>query len=296
MMNSERAISRLKNIQAIEPLLAALRSFSLGSWQTALNKINNIEQYEEKFNPILAEILPQIRLRRSARIRKQKHNNRIADAILLIIGSERSLCGKFNKTISDNTKLWLQSQNFHSYQIWAMGSNMIQHLERSGINLSWKQSLNSKFATSYNNSYLLTMKWLEQYEAFNFNHFFLIFNQLSRNNSFKFSTKKLIPYFPIDVPPIYAAQKDVWPPPIIETDPRGIYNQIINQKITSSFFLALLKSSIAENSYRFNLLQNAKENAEDIIEELKHEINTKRKQSITQEMQELASGAGLLDN
>jgi len=88
----------------------------------------------------------------------------------------------------------------------------------------------------------------------------------------------------------------IWPPPIIETDPRGIFNQIIIQKIASIFYQAQLKSIIAENSFRYNLLQEAEDNAGEIIEELKSVINTERKRKITQQMQELASGAGLLDN
>jgi F0F1-type ATP synthase gamma subunit len=43
-------------------------------------------------------------------------------------------------------------------------------------------------------------------------------------------------------------------------------------------------------------MQEAKNNAEEIIEDLYRVINTERKRRITQEMQELASGAGLLDN
>jgi len=58
--NIERAKSRLNNIQAIEPLLVALRTLSMGTWQTAVNKINGLNQYEKNFNPILSEILPHI--------------------------------------------------------------------------------------------------------------------------------------------------------------------------------------------------------------------------------------------
>jgi F0F1-type ATP synthase gamma subunit len=60
--------------------------------------------------------------------------------------------------------------------------------------------------------------------------------------------------------------------------------------------LSLLKSAAAEHAARFNLMEEAKENADDIIEELRQVINTERKRKITQQMQELAAGAGLLDN
>lgn len=294
--NFERAKSRLNNIQAIEPLLTALRTLSMGTWQTAVNKINDLNQYESNFNPILSEILPKIKIRRPTRARKQEKKKQIAEAIILIIGTERGLCGKFNRTLSRKALSWIKSQQFSSYQVWAMGSRLIQHLEGLGINLSWRNSLQSKNITSYPHCYQLTMNWLEEYESYRFNNFILIFNQLTKGHNFQFSTHKLIPYINQHVSPTLSSNARIWPPPIIETDPIGIYNQIINQKIASSFYQTLLKSTIAENSYRYNLLQEAEDNTEEIIEELKTVINTERKRKITQEMQELASGAGLLDN
>ncbi|MEA3327228.1 MAG: F0F1 ATP synthase subunit gamma [Chloroflexota bacterium] len=294
--NFERAKSRLNNIQAIEPLLAALRTLSMGTWQTAANKIIDLNQYETKFDPILSEILPKIKFRKASRSSQQKKKRQIADTIILIIGTERGLCGKFNRTLSNNALLWINSQKFSSYQVWAMGSRLIQHLEYLGVNLSWRKSLHSPNITSYTHSYQLTTKWLKQYESYAFNHFILIFNQITQGNKNQFSTHQLIPYTNQSMADSSTRNKSIWPPPIIETDPKGIYNQIINQKIASSFYQTLLKSTIAENSYRYNLLQEAEDNAEEIIEELKSVINTERKRKITQEMQELASGAGLLDN
>jgi len=294
--NIERAKSRLNNIQAIEPLLVALRTLSMGTWQTAVNKINGLNQYEKNFNPILSEILPHIKFRRSFRSAKQKQGKQITNAIILIIGTERGLCGKFNRTLSENAQKWIKSQNLSSYQVWAMGSRMITHLERLGFRLSWRKSLQPANFASYTHSYQLTKNWLDQYESFTFNKFILIFNQLSKGNQYQFSTQQLIPYFNQQVHPSETSKTPIWPPPIIETDPRGIFNQIIIQKIASIFYQAQLKSIIAENSYRYNLLQEAEDNAGEIIEELKSVINTERKRKITQQMQELASGAGLLDN
>jgi len=54
-----------------------------------------------------------------------------------------------------------------------------------------------------------------------------------------------------------------------------------------SCFLHVIKINI------YSLLFN---NAQDIIEELNRAINAERKRKITQEMQELAAGAGLLEN
>lgn len=292
----ERAKSRLDNIETIEPLLGALRTISMGAWQKALNDIEKIKLYEENFSHILSIILPKLK---SPRLRKPKRitkNPELADNIILIIGTERGLCGKFNENLAEKSLAWISEQNFSTYQIWVVGSRMVRILERMDVDISWRNPLPSSELSTYQQSYLTTQKWLDQYESYAFNNFVILFNQLAKGTDFDFSTFNLLPYEVHH--PLSAAKKkeDKWPPPIIETDPKGIYHQIIQHFIASSFLQALLTSAAAEHSARFNLMQEATENAEEIIEDLTRVINTERKRKITQQMQELAAGAGLLDN
>jgi len=294
--NFERAKSRLENISSIEPLVGALRTLSMGTWQMALNKIAQIKSYEENYDHILFEILPLIEKSLSNHRKPKDKPTNIADAIFLIIGTERGLCGKFNEALIDNSLNWINKQDISSYQIWGMGSRLIQKLEGRKIKFTWRKPLPGSNLTSYKQAYLTTQKWLDQFESFDFNQFFILFNQLKTGGQYKFSTYQLLPF---EIKDLLIAQKQVekkWPPPIIETDPKGIYRQIIQNYIASSYYLILLKSSAAEHAARFNLMEEAKENAEEIIEELQHVINAERKRKITQEVQELAAGAGLLGN
>ena len=292
----ERAKSRLNNIRAIEPLLGALRTLSMGTWQLALNKIAQMQQYEENYDHILLSILPKIEQRGLRNRRRSDRKVEIADTILLIIGTERGLCGKFNKILVQSAMEWISQQSFPSHQVWAMGSRMIRELERMGVHVSWRKPLPASELASYQGSYLTTQNWLEQFESYAFNRFIVLFNQSAKGGGYQFTKFTLLPYEIHH--PISVIDETVrhWPPPIIETDPRGIYHQIIEHYIASSFYQVLLKSAAAEHSSRYNLMQEAEDNAEDIIDDLQQTLNRERKRKITQQMQELASGAGLLDN
>jgi F-type H+-transporting ATPase subunit gamma len=56
----------------------------------------------------------------------------------------------------------------------------------------------------------------------------------------------------------------------------------------------LIDSATAEHSARYQIMENATQNAQRLIEELTLAVQNARKQAITQEMQELAAGAGLI--
>jgi F-type H+-transporting ATPase subunit gamma len=294
--NYERVVARLNNLKAIEPLLGALRTISMGTWQMAQNNLNKINQYEAHFNQILAEILPMIEEKVIHKSIVHKRNDKSTDAFILVIGSERGLCGNFNTFQAENALNWISEGDFQSVRIGAIGSRMIQTLSKMSVTLSWRHPLPTSDLSSYRRAYLLTQDWIRQFESFHFNRLFVLSSEMAGENQFKFSSVKLLPYephFPIAVKPIKPA---IWPPPIIETDPRGIYNQIIQHDIAATFYKILLRSAIAENASRYIMMEEAKQNAQDIIEELNREVNIERKRQITQETQELAVGAGLIDN
>lgn len=293
----ERAQSRLDNIQSIDPLLSALRTLSMGAWQMALHKLAKIQSYEKNYSHFLAEILPHISDKRFKSFEKKKSPT-ISSAIILIIGSERGLCGKFNQILALNALAWIKEQNFPSYQVWAMGNRLIRELERMEVDISWSNPLPASDVPTYQDAYSYTQNWLTQFESYNFNQLFLLHNQIKAGSNYQFGTLKLLPYELNTTETERETEQpaNLWPPAIIESEPDEIYHQIIEQRIALSFYQVLLKSAAAEHSSRYSLMQDAKDNAEDIVEELNRIINTERKRKITQEMQELASGAGLLDN
>ncbi len=292
----ELAQSRLDNIKAIEPLLSALRTISMGNWQMALKNIAGIKDYEKNFNHILMEVLPHIEKTSIKRNKQETSEPSIADTIILIVGSERGLCGNFNESVAKSAREWIKTKNYTSFRIWGLGSRMIQSLERIGIDISLRISLPAGNLMSYQQSFLITQEWITQYEKFDFNQLFVLFNQIEKGQNYTFAEIKLLPYEIHHSSAISENEQKRWPPAIIETGPQGIYHQIIQHYIASSFYQILLKSAAAEHAARYRLMYDAQENAEDIINEMNQTINMERKKRITQQMQELAAGAGLLDN
>jgi len=294
--NFELAKSRLENISTIEPLLGALRTMSMGTWQMALNKIEKMNAYEDNYNDIIAEVLPHIKKSQVKSRSSKNKNQKITDTIFLLIGTERGLCGKFNDALIEQSLNWIQEMEPPSYQIWAMGSRLIRKLEQMEVEISWRQPMPGTDLMTYQKGYILTQKWVEQYEDYSFNQFYILFNQIEKGGQYQFSTFKLLPYEFQRPETVQKPMTNHWPKPIIETDPKGIYSIIIQHYIAASFYKMALKSAAAEHAARFNLMQEAKDNAEEIIDELRWVINAERKKKITQQMQELAAGAGLLHN
>jgi len=63
---------------------------------------------------------------------------------------------------------------------------------------------------------------------------------------------------------------------------------------TMGFYQTLINSAAAEHAARYQLMEEAGQNSDRLVEEMTEILQMYRRQSITQEMQELAAGAGLL--
>ena len=88
---------------------------------------------------------------------------------------------------------------------------------------------------------------------------------------------------------------DAWPEPIIETNAGKLFLGVLLQHLTTRLYACLLESSASENSARFQLLEDARQNTERLVEELETEAAQAYRQAITLEIQNLAVRAGLLD-
>jgi F-type H+-transporting ATPase subunit gamma len=82
---------------------------------------------------------------------------------------------------------------------------------------------------------------------------------------------------------------------ILETDVPSLCARIVAQAAANTYYQILLDAASTEHAARFQLMESATQNADDLSEELTLAVQAARRQAITRQMQELAVGAGLLN-
>lgn len=291
----ERIVARLNNLQAIEPLLGALRTISMGTWQMAQNKLNRLTDFQENYHQILRQISPEVITTKKPK-QPPKNEDDVQNDAVLLIGTERGLCGKFNENLAAAAMKWMDGQPSKPTKIWAIGSKMNHTLVSLGMTPNWSAALDSDLLNNYKRAYLTTQQWISQFEEAQIDRISVLYQKNKGEGQVQFAAVTLLPFDLTEQESTSTVEELPWPPPIIETDPRGIYKQIKAHFIASTFYRAILESAIAEHSSRFLLMEEAKRNSDDIITNLNRELNIERKRKITREMQELAIGAGLIDN
>jgi F-type H+-transporting ATPase subunit gamma len=279
---SEEIKNRLDNIYAIQPLLEALRTISLSNWRVSLKRIAWVNNYLIDLQDIyngLTNYDPEIlQPAAPAEIKKQQ---------IIILGSNRGLCGNFNRDLMDELAR-IEKGISHEVQIIVFGERLKKLLERKKISFSQyfpfpnAVELTSKFVLDFLDQISLSKEYPDIELIFNRYRGAGKYNTIHSPvfpNSFikKSQSQKSFKEFTFDTPPI------------------EIFSLMKNELHFLSIYFAFLLSSAAEHSKRFQLMENASTNADDLSGELFQEVQALRRQKITEEMQELAIGAGLLN-
>jgi F-type H+-transporting ATPase subunit gamma len=328
MEDLERAQERLENIRSVKPILGGLRTISLGSWQVALKRRSGVRDYASQLRGMLPALVPHLRTRqtvvgrlldrlplrapfRGRRLIEPDRTSAPVRVEALVIGSERGLCGRFNVAVGEEAERYLRRQSVQgvTVRLRTLGSRAQRVLQRRGYETEQAGALSVTALPPFSLAFELAHGWLAAYEKRELDAVDLIYNGYRGTGAYEPTVARLIP------PRIPTADAHLgserasqsadagarsrqpgvpWPPPIIETDPLSLYATVVEQWAAVQLYEVLLDSAAAEHSTRFQLMESATQNADRLIDELTLAIQTARRQQITQEMGELAAGAGLI--
>lgn len=289
----DRAEERLQNIQSVEPILSALRTISHGSWQNSRRRLKEVHQYNRRLMGLVSEVLPHVKAPPPDSVTGLSEVT-CEKMILLLVGSERGLCGRFHIDLIDNLETFLieQEQAGIEIDLWILGSRLKRRLDRRGHAVARFQRASLSGIPDFNTAYRLLSELLVEYESGSVMKVHLLHNILETDLRSR-------PHLSQFIPPVFqqnsmGADLMSWPPPIIETDPNQLYQKLLEQQLATRFLQSLLESAVAEHSIRFHLMEEATKNAERLIDELNSMVQLANRQAITREMEELAAGSGLL--
>ena len=248
--------------------------------------------YRNHFTDIYSAILPFIDAKQAANDAGKVHISRV---YTIVVGSERGLIGKFNRDIAEYASSYLfeQLQKNIEVDFWLLGSRIKRIFSQLRLTHTSFSALSTTSLPPFQLASEITNELLMLYEKHEIDAADVIYNNYQGSSRYKISVKRVIPFTPninqeqVHEPP--------WPPAIVETDPVSLYTQLVKQETAIHMYGLLLASAAAEHSARYQLLEEANQNAQRLIEELNLAVQMSRRQAITREMQELAVGAGMLE-
>jgi len=286
--------TRINSVKSTRKITSAMKMVAAAKLKKAQDAVLNLRPYEEKLHEILVSIARSIE---NDGVKSEYLVKRPEEKVLLIlITSNKGLCGGFNSNVIKKgleiaqTK-YSQQYNNGNVSFYTIGRKGTEFFRLKGYPL-YGSNNDLLDDISFSKAIPLARSIMSAFTSREFDKIEIIYNK------FKNAAVQLLTvdsFLPIDL------ELDEQGPEeneqyyyIFEPSREYIVQELIPASLRTQFYEALLESLAAEHGARMTAMHMATDNATDLIKDLQLTYNKARQAAITNEINEVVSGAEAL--
>ncbi|HTW88907.1 MAG TPA: ATP synthase F1 subunit gamma [Candidatus Binataceae bacterium] len=217
------------------------------------------------------------------------------EALMLVIASDRGLCGGYNANLirkAEEEARRLRGDGLETH-FFAVGRKAADHFKRVGVTLAAESINHVPRLATFALARKLATRMLSDFRSGQIREAGIVYSQFRSALSQRPVYARLLPV------PVPAAEPDALPAPaatryLIEPSRAELMPIVLRRYVEGSIFQALLESEASEHGARMTAMDNATNNASEMIENLTLEMNRARQATITKELMDIVGGAEAL--
>jgi F-type H+-transporting ATPase subunit gamma len=206
---------------------------------------------------------------------------------LFVLTSDRGLCGSFNSNVLRAVEHYLldnqdRRDNIHLSTIGKKGNRYFKR-QKVTIRQDVQDLLNKP---DYTRAVDLAEDLAERYTSGEVDRVTLVYNEFRSAVQQIVVFKTLLPLEPPE-----AGEGDEFVDYVYEPDKNALLDRIVRRFLANQLFMNILESVASEHGARMTAMENATENATEMIQDLTLVYNKARQASITRELMDIVGGA-----
>ncbi len=282
--------ARIDSTKNTQQITSALKLVSASKLKRAQNNIVNLRPYAQGIKQLIFDLAASERATHKFLEKRPNPKN----LLLVVVSSDRGLCGAFNSNISKYTAQYLQENRsrFEKVDLIFVGKKAREYFARRSIPAK-EVITDLAREISYDMAADIATKVLEQYASGEYDEIRIIYNEFRSAISQVVKNEKLVPIDEqtgVNHADATKFSKDI----IIEPSPEEMIEQLVKKYFAVDIYRALSESVAAEHGARMSAMENATKNAGEMIRGMTLTYNKLRQASITSELIEITTGAEAL--
>ena len=290
MANLKEVRNRIVSVSSTQQITSAMKMVSAAKLRKAQDAVTAMRPYAGKLKELLENL--------SASISDGKYSQQreIKNVLLVVITSNRGLCGGFNANVIKATSR-LAREEYAGKKISVLcigkkGADFFKKTEYGIVSTDMPRGLNELFDNLiFSHVAPVAEKVMQLFADGQFDRVDLIYNQF-KNAAVQITTVEQ--FLPVK-PPAASATKKHSVDYIYEPNQEEIVKTLIPLSLKTQLFKALRDSLASEHGARMTAMHKATDNAGSLIKELKLMYNKARQAAITNEILEIVGGAEALN-
>jgi F-type H+-transporting ATPase subunit gamma len=278
---------RIKAVQSTSKITKAMKMVAAAKFRKAQQRMLEMRPYADKMSAVLSSLAAgaegEAHPLLQARPRKKIE--------VLVITSDRGLCGAFNTNILKAATKTVASLKAEGYDvsISAVGRKARDHYRRRAIEVrnAWT-GISGRI--SYANAQEIAADMIESYISETVDEIVMIYNEFKSAIAQKVIVAKLLPLAGVEAGEEPAGSANF----IYEPTREEIFSRLVPKNVEIQIFRALLESQASEEAARMAAMENATKSANEMIGSLSLQYNKARQATITRELMDIVGGVEAL--
>ncbi len=276
---------RIQSVKSTQKITKAMKMVSAAKLRRAQDAILTARAYAEKLYDVIASLSARIETKTHPllQVREEKKKQ-----LLLVFTSDRGLCGAFNSNLLKQVEAYVR-ENITKYpdgiEIFVVGKKGTEYLKKRRYNVteSWVGVYQKE---QYETSREIGEKIIEKFISGECDEVVIVYNKFRSAISQVPTFLKLLPVDPIEIPENVPKTEYIYEP-----DKQTLIDELLPRNVYTQLHRGILESIASELGARMTAMDNATNNARDMIDKLTLLFNKTRQASITKELMEIIGGA-----
>jgi len=294
MANLKEIRIRIKSVTSTQQITKAMKMVAAARLRRAQDNILQMRPYAKKLYFILENITTWLDADTQSIYSVEKDPGKV---LLVVVTSDRGLCGAFNSNViklaqSRIEEEFAEQKNDNRLWIMPIGLKANEYFKKR------KFQVVEDYATlfsdlSFDQAKVAAEHIMDAYKMDIYDRIEIVYNEFKNVATQILRAEQFLP-----IPRKESDDKDKQQPVdyIFEPSLEYILEDLIPQTLKIQFYKALLESNASEHGARMTAMEQATENAGDLLQDLKLKYNQSRQAAITNEILEIVSGAEALKN
>lgn len=282
--------NRIKSVQSTQQITKAMKMVSAAKLRRAQDAITQMRPYAEKLQEILSNIVSNTEVESGGALTIERP---IEKVLVILITSDRGLCGGYNANLVKLTKLTIAEQYTEQHKngnvtVWSIGKKGFESLSKSGYktDATYKDIF---LNLTFENVQTAAQGAIEAFLRSDFDVVEVVYSEFKNAGSQAFTLERMLP-----IPKVKKVAGTAKANFIFEPNKEQLIAELMPKILNTQLYKAVLDANASEHGARMTAMDKASENANELLKSLKISYNRARQAAITTELTEIVSGAAAL--
>lgn len=295
MANLKEVRERIGSVITTQQITKAMKLVAASKLKKATDRITVMRPYSDKLFSILENILGNVDVEAlNLNFSKEREVKKV---LIVLMTSDKGLCGGFNANLNKRTRALIDEQYAH---LKGNGGVTVATIGKKGYDF-FKSfdgiSINQDYQTIFSDLTFETVSNAAEYamDAFikeEFDRVHVVYAKFVNAATQIYEVEQFLPIAQLEAK---EEQSNINKDFIFEPNKEKLVKELIPKILKTQFFRFLLDNNASEHGARMVAMDQATENANELLNDLKLLYNRERQAAITKEILEIVGGAAALE-